>query len=102
MLSNWTCLKFCRLVKSERQVPTFELHLTLPKRQILDSLKFKVFADDNFEFYKSGRKISKWVENAVGKGEIALTGNFSFSHSVFKRLVLQTHKNQGLFVKGLK
>ena len=27
--------------------------------------------------------------------------NFSFSHSVFKRLVLQTHKNQGLFGKGL-
>ena len=24
-----------------------------------------------------------------------------FSHSVFKRLVLQTHKNQGLFGKGL-
>ena len=28
--------------------------------------------------------------------------NFSFSHSVFKRLVLQTRKNQGLFGKGLK
>ena len=28
--------------------------------------------------------------------------NFSFSHSVFKRLVLQTHKKQGLFGKGLK
>ena len=30
-----------------------------------------------------------------------LTSNFSFSHSVFKRLVLQTRKNQGLFGKGL-
>ena len=27
--------------------------------------------------------------------------NFSFSHSVFKRLVLQSRKNQGLFGKGL-
>ena len=27
--------------------------------------------------------------------------NFSFSHSVFQRLVLQTRKNQGLFGKGL-
>ena len=27
--------------------------------------------------------------------------NFSFSHCVFKRLVQQTHKNQGLFGKGL-
>ena len=26
--------------------------------------------------------------------------NFSFSHSVFKRLVLQARKNQGLFGKG--
>ena len=28
--------------------------------------------------------------------------NFSFSHSVFKRCLLETHKNQGLFGKGLK
>ena len=27
--------------------------------------------------------------------------NFSFSHSVFKRFVLQTHKNKGLFGKVL-
>ena len=27
--------------------------------------------------------------------------NFSFSHSVFKRLVLQTHKDQALFGKEL-
>ena len=30
-----------------------------------------------------------------------VTSNFSFSHSVFKRLVLQTCANQGLFGKGL-
>ena len=29
-----------------------------------------------------------------------VTSNFSFSHSVFKRLVLQTRKNQDLFEKG--
>ena len=28
--------------------------------------------------------------------------NISFSHGVFKRLILQTRKNQGLFGKGLK
>ena len=28
--------------------------------------------------------------------------NSSFSHSVFKRLVLKTRKNMGLFGKGLK
>ena len=35
------------------------------------------------------------------KEKLLVTSNFSFSHSVFKRLILQTHKNQGLFGKGL-
>ena len=35
------------------------------------------------------------------KEKLLVTSNFSFSHSVFKRLVLQTGKNQGLFGKGL-
>ena len=34
--------------------------------------------------------------------KLLVTSNFSFSHSVFKRLVLQTRKNQGLFGKGLR
>ena len=40
------------------------------KQQSLDSSKLKEFADDNFKD-DNGRKISKWVENTVGKGEIA-------------------------------
>ena len=36
------------------------------------------------------------------KEKLFVTRNFSFSRSVFKRLLLQTHKNQGLFGKGLK
>ena len=35
------------------------------------------------------------------KEKLLVTSNFSFSCSVFKRLVMQTHKNQGLFGKGL-
>ena len=35
------------------------------------------------------------------KEKLLITSNFSFSHSVFKRLVQQTSKNQGLFGKGL-
>ena len=63
----------------------------------------KEFAGDNFEFDTKGRKVSKRVENNVEKGEIARDEQFLlFSHSVFKRLVLQTRKNQGLFGKGLK
>ena len=35
------------------------------------------------------------------KKKLLVTSNFSFSYSVFKRFVLQTRKNQGLFGKGL-
>ena len=57
----------------------------LPEDKILDSSKLKEFADDNFKFDKNGRKLSRRVENTVGKGEIAcykqflVTSNFSFS-----------------------
>ena len=36
------------------------------------------------------------------KEKLLITSNFSFSHIVFKRIVMQTHKNQnrGLFGKG--
>ena len=33
--------------------------------------KFRLFADDNFKFEKNGRRLSKRIENTVGKGEIA-------------------------------
>ena len=35
------------------------------------------------------------------KEKLLVASNFSFSHSVFKKLVLLTNKNQGLFGKGL-
>ena len=36
------------------------------------------------------------------KEKLLIRSYFSFCHSVFKRLMLQTCKNQGLFWKGLK
>ena len=36
------------------------------------------------------------------KEKLLITSNFPLSHSVFKSLVLQTRKKQGLFGKGLK
>ena len=48
------------------------------------------------------RKFSKRVENTGGKEKLLVMSNFSFSHSVFKGLALQTRKNQGLFGKGLR
>ena len=45
--------------------------LTLTQTKILDSSKLNEFEDDNFKFDEKGRKFSTWVENTVGKGEIA-------------------------------
>ena len=42
-----------------------------------------------------------WLKTPWEKEKLLVTSNFSFSHSVFKRLVLQTRKYQGLFGKGL-
>ena len=43
----------------------------------------------------------KGLKTLWEKEKLLVTSNFSFSHSVFKRLVLQIRKNQGLFGKGL-
>ena len=41
-------------------------------------------------------KVFDRVKNIVGKGEIACTGNFSFSHNVFKRLLSKTRQKVSL------
>ena len=42
------------------------------------------------------------VENIVGKGEIACTSNFSFSHNFFKRLLFQRRQKVLLCANGLR
>ena len=61
----------------------------------------KEFADKKFKFDENGRKFFKLVGNTVEKGEIARYEQFLLFHNVFKRLVLQTRRNKGLFGKGL-
>ena len=56
-----------------------------PKQQILDSSKLKEFADNNFKFDENGRKFSKWIENAVGKGEIARYEQFLLFSQCFQK-----------------
>ena len=41
------------------------------------------------------------VENIVGKGEIACTSNFPFSHNVLKWLLSQTRENVSLCGNGI-
>ena len=50
--------------------------LPFPKPQILDFSKLNEFADVNFKFDGNGRTFSRWVENTVGKGEIAPNEQF--------------------------
>ena len=64
-------------------------HLTRSQTTNFRLFQTKRIADDTFAFDVNDRKFSLNVEN--------VTSNFSFSHSVFKRLVLQTRKNKGLF-----
>ena len=63
--------------------------------------QLKEFADGNFKFDENGRKLSKRVENTVGKGEIACYEQFSFSQIVFKRLVSQRRQKVSLCENGL-
>ena len=53
------------------------------------------------DLMKMARSYLNGFENTVVKGEVLVRSNFSFSHCVFKILVLQTRKNQGLSGKGL-
>ena len=61
------------------------MYLPFPKRQILDSSKLTDFADDNSKFDENGRKFSKWVENTVGKGEIARYEKFLLFPQCFQK-----------------
>ena len=87
---------------NQSKILSFGKEFTLSQTTILDTSKLTEFADDNFKFDENGRKFSKQVENAVGKGEIARYEQFLLFPQCFQRLVLQTRKNRGLFGKGLR
>ena len=80
-LENLFILDKAKILSSGRGLTHYQM-------TTLDPSKLKEFADDNFKFDENGRNLFKLVENTVGKGE-CVTSNFSFSHSVFKRLVSQ-------------
>ena len=49
------------------------------------SSKLEEFADDNFKFDENGSKLSKRVENIVGKGEIARYEQFLLFPQCFQK-----------------
>ena len=59
-----------------------------PDDKFLDSSKLKESADDNFKFDENGKKLSKRVENTVGKGEIARYEQFLLFPQSFQNACL--------------
>ena len=75
--------------------------LTFTKRQILDCSKLKEFADENFKFDENRIKFSKWVENTVGKGEIARYEQFLIFPQCFQNDLYCRHvKSKDCLGKG--
>ena len=66
-------------------IPVGVIVYPITRRQILDSSKLKKFADDNFKYDENGRKLSKRVENTVGKGEIARYEQFLLFPQCFQK-----------------
>ena len=76
-------------------------NLPITRRQILGNSKLKKFADNIFKFDETGRKLSKQLENTVGKGEIARYEQFLLFPQCFQRLVSQGHQKVSLCGNGL-
>ena len=51
-----------------------------------DSSTLKQSADDNFKFHENSRKSSKWVENTMGKKEIACNEQFLLFPQCFQKV----------------
>ena len=72
---------------------------TLPQTKILDSSKEKTLQTKITNLTKMAA-FSKWVKNE--KEKLLVMSNFSFSHSIFKRVVMQKYKKPELVWKRLK
>ena len=57
----------------------------ITRLQILDSSKLREIADDNLKCDENGRKLSKQVENTVGKEEIARYEQFLLFPQCFQK-----------------
>ena len=74
------------LVCLSTDVYSFLYHFQpVTRRQILNSSNLKEFPDDNFKFHENERKLSKQVENTVGKGEIARYEQFLLFPQCFQK-----------------
>ena len=70
--------------------------LTFSQTTNLDFSLLKEITDDNFKFDENGRKFSKSVENALGKGEIARHKQFLLFPLCFQKMCTVEIKKSGL------
>ena len=78
------CLAFLYFVNYVT-LPTQSRLLTHYQTTNFSLFKLKDFADDNFKFDENGRKLSKRIENTVGKGEIARYEQFLLFPQCFQK-----------------
>ena len=71
--------------KSKALLSLFHFLYPFPKQQILDSLKLKEFADEDFRYDENGTRSTKGVANTVGKGEIARYEQFLLFPQCFEK-----------------
>ena len=89
-----------RLSQKEACLLTLSQLIQLIQRQLIEPSKFSEFADDNFKCDKNGRKFSRWVENTVGKGEIARYEQFLLSPQCFQDSYCRHVKTRACLGKG--
>ena len=62
---------------------------------------FRLFQTERVCRRRKWKKVLPMGRKHWKSEKFPFTSNFSYSHSVFKSFVLQTHKTQGLYGKGL-
>ena len=73
----------------------------LPDDKTLDKSKLKQSADNNFKFDENDGKFPKWIENTVGKGEIAHYEQSLLFPAVFSKDLYSRHvKTRACLGKG--
>ena len=84
----------CRKLNYSEKTRTVSLHELRPltwadktplTHYQMTNFRLKEFADDKFKFDENGRKLSKQVENTVGKGEIARYEQFLLFPQCFQK-----------------
>ena len=64
--------------------------------------KLKQLANSNIKFDQHGRKFSKWLENTVGKGEIARYEQFLLFPLCFQKTCTPDEEKLGLVSERVK